>query len=46
MMSSIPAYNEYAKTSLMPAVDQKVVSEILRLEAAKKYDNGVARGRF
>jgi proline iminopeptidase len=39
MMSSIPAYNEYAKTSLMPAMDPKVLAEILRLEAAKQYDD-------
>jgi proline iminopeptidase len=39
MMSSIPAYNEYARTSLMPAMDQKVLAEILKLESAKKYDD-------
>ena len=38
MMSSIPAYNRYAKTTLMPAMDQKVLAEILRLESAKQYD--------
>jgi proline iminopeptidase len=39
MMSSIPAYNEYARTSLMPAMDQKALAEILRLESAKRYDD-------
>jgi proline iminopeptidase len=34
MMSSIPAYNEYAKTTLMPAMDQKALAEITRLETA------------
>jgi proline iminopeptidase len=34
MMSSIPAYNEYARTVLMPAMDQDVLAEIQRLEAA------------
>ena len=39
MMSSIPAYNEYAKKVLMPAMDQKALAEILRLESAKRYDD-------
>jgi proline iminopeptidase len=39
MMSSIPAYNEYATKVLMPAMDQKVLAEIKQLEAAKKYDD-------
>jgi len=30
---SIPAYNEYARTVLMPAMDQDVLAEIKRLEA-------------
>jgi proline iminopeptidase len=34
MMASIPAYNEYAHTVLMPAMDQEALAEILRLEAA------------
>ncbi len=39
MMASIPAYNEYARTVLMPAMDQTVLKEIQRLEAAKEYDD-------
>ena len=39
MMASIPAYNAYARTTLIPQMDQKVVAEIRRLEAAKKYDD-------
>ena len=39
MMSSIPAYNEYAKTVLMPAMDPAVLKEILALEAKKDYAN-------
>jgi proline iminopeptidase len=38
MMSSIPAYNEYAKTVLMPAMDQAALAEILRLEAASRTE--------
>src|ERR1700730_4915713 len=34
MMMSIPAYNEYARSVLMPAMDQAVLAEIQRLEAA------------
>jgi proline iminopeptidase len=34
MMASIPAYNEYAEKVLMPAMDQDVLAEIKRLEAA------------
>ena len=30
MMSSIPAYNEYAQQVLMPAMDQKALAEILQ----------------
>jgi proline iminopeptidase len=33
MMSSIPKYNEYAHQALMPAMDQDVLAEILRIEA-------------
>ena len=39
MVSSIPAYNEYAKRVLMPAMNQKALAEILKLEAAKQYDD-------
>ena len=39
MMSSIPAYNAYAQKTLMPAMKPDVLAEILRLEAAKDYDN-------
>jgi len=39
MMSSIPAYNEYAKKVLMPAMDQKALTEVLRLESEKRYDD-------
>ena len=38
MMSSIPAYNEYAKKVLMPAMDPKVLAEIQAIEARKGYD--------
>ena len=37
MMSSIPAYQEYAEKTLMPAMDQKVLAEVKALEAKKKY---------
>jgi len=39
MMSSIPAYNEYAETVLMPAMDQDVLAEIKAFEAAEDYEN-------
>jgi proline iminopeptidase len=39
MVASIPAYNEYAKTVLMPAMDQKTLAEILSLEAAGQYES-------
>lgn len=39
MMMSIPAYNRYADTVLMPAMDQKALAEIRQLEADKKYDD-------
>lgn len=39
MMSSIPAYNEYAETVLMPSMDQEALAEIKRLEAAGDIDN-------
>jgi proline iminopeptidase len=34
MMSSIPAYNEYARTVLMPAMDQEQLAKIQSLEAS------------
>ena len=39
MMMSIPAYNKYADTVLMPKMDQKVLAEIKQLEADKKYED-------
>jgi proline iminopeptidase len=39
MMASIPAYNEYAKNVLMPAMDQKALAEIKALEARGMTDN-------
>jgi proline iminopeptidase len=39
MMSSIPAYNEYAAKVLMPAMDQTVLAEIKKLEATGKTDD-------
>jgi len=39
MMSSIPAYNEYAKRVLMPAMDPKVLAEVQRLEASGQYSS-------
>ena len=39
MVSSIPAYKEYAQKVLMPAMDQKALAEIKSLEARKKYDD-------
>lgn len=39
MVSSIPEYNKYAEKTLMPAMDQKVLAEIKRLEAAKDFQN-------
>jgi proline iminopeptidase len=39
MMSSIPAYNEYARTVLMPAMDQAALAEIQALEKAGDYLN-------
>jgi proline iminopeptidase len=39
MMSSIPAYNQYAHEVLMPAMDPKALAEILALERKKDYDN-------
>jgi len=39
MMSSIPVYNHYAQTVLMPQMDPKALAEIKRLEAAKQFDD-------
>jgi len=39
MVSSIPAYNKYAHDVLMPAMDPKVLAEVLQIEAAKDYRN-------
>ena len=36
MMASIPAYNDYAAKTLMPAMDQKALAEIKQLEATGK----------
>jgi len=39
MMASIPAYNEYAETVLMPAMDPEALAEIQGYEAAEDYQN-------
>jgi proline iminopeptidase len=39
MMSSVPAYNEYAKTVLMAAMDPAPLAEIQALEKAEDYKN-------
>src|ERR1700761_1974568 len=39
MVASIPAYNRYAHNVLMPAMDQKVLAEVLRLEQQNKFDD-------
>jgi proline iminopeptidase len=39
MVPSVPAYNHYASSVLMPAMDQKALAEIQRLEAARQFDN-------
>jgi proline iminopeptidase len=39
MMASIPAYNEYAETVLMPAMDQTILAEIKEYERAEDYEN-------
>jgi proline iminopeptidase len=38
MMASMPAYNEYARTVLMPAMDQTALAEIKQLEATGKTE--------
>jgi proline iminopeptidase len=39
MMASIPAYNEYANKTLMPAMDQKALAAIKRFEATGKTED-------
>jgi len=39
MMASIPAYNEYARTVLMPEMDPAALAEIQALEQAEDYKN-------
>jgi proline iminopeptidase len=39
MMSSIPAYNEYAEKVLMPSMDPAVLAELKRIEAKKDFEN-------
>jgi proline iminopeptidase len=39
MMASIPAYNEYAETVIMPAMDQAALAEIKAYEETEQYDN-------
>ncbi|HWP42260.1 MAG TPA: proline iminopeptidase-family hydrolase [Blastocatellia bacterium] len=39
MMASVPAYNEYAREALMPGLDQSVLAEIKRMEAAGEYED-------
>lgn len=39
MMASIPAYNKYAETVLMPDMDQAALAEIKRLESEGDFEN-------
>src|SRR5215469_1467999 len=39
MMASMPQYNAYAKSTLMPAMDPAALAEIQRYEAAGDYEN-------
>ncbi|MFL5446545.1 MAG: proline iminopeptidase-family hydrolase [Myxococcales bacterium] len=39
MMASIPAYNDYARSVLMPQMDQKALAEILALEKKGDFEN-------
>ena len=39
MMASIPAYNAYAESKLMPEMDQGVLARIKQFEADKDYQN-------
>jgi proline iminopeptidase len=38
-MASIPAYNDYANKTLMPAMDQKALADIKRFEATGKTED-------
>ena len=38
MMASIPAYNDYARTVLMPAMDQTALAEVRQLEASGRTE--------
>jgi proline iminopeptidase len=39
MMSSVPAYNEYAAKVLMPQMDPHVLAELKSIEAKKDFEN-------
>src|SRR5215472_3871161 len=39
MVASVPAYNRYAQQVLMPAMNQKALGEIRKLENAGKFDD-------
>src|SRR5262245_42772810 len=39
MMASAPAYADYAKNALMPAMDQTALAEIKQIEGAMDYEN-------
>jgi proline iminopeptidase len=39
MMSSVPAYNDYAEQVLMPEMDPEALAEIKALEASSEIDN-------
>ncbi len=39
MMSSVPAYNDYAQQVLMPEMDQQALAEIKELEASGQTEN-------
>lgn len=39
MMASIPAYNAYARSTLMPAMDQGALAEIQAYEAAEDFED-------
>jgi proline iminopeptidase len=39
MNASIPSYNEYARTVIMPGLDQAALAEIQNLEAEEDYAN-------
>ena len=39
MVPSIPAYNRYAKTTLIPAMDPRVLAQIRELEAGGKFED-------